>query len=264
MTENHAFAIPVYGQPPHLAACIESILHQSRRSAAVVLCTSTPSGYLEEIAEKYQVPLLVHPLRVDIATDWNFALTATDADLVTIAHQDDLYAERYFETMSAALQRHPETSIAFSDFEERTPLGPRRANANVSIKRALCRRAFGRAEALESPQDKRRLLNLGNPVCCPSVVIHRRRLPDFRFSNALHTDLDWEAWARLAKLPGKFVYVREPLVFKLVHAGSETSATISNRLREREDRLMFEQFWPVPVAAAIAALYRLGYLANRV
>ena len=264
MTETHAFAIPVYGQPPHLAACIESILRQSRRSQDVVLCTSTPSGYLEEIAGKYRLPMLVHPKRLDIATDWNFALTATAADLVTIAHQDDLYDDLYVATMHSAILRHPDTSIAFSDFLERTPQGPRRANANLFIKRMLCRRAFGSAEALSSPSKKRRLLHLGNPICCPSVVIHRKRIPDFRFAATLKTDLDWEAWARLALLPGSFVWVRSPLVWKLVHPTSETSVTISSRIREQEDRFMFEQFWPGPVAAAISALYRLGYLANRV
>lgn len=264
MTESHAFSIPVYGQPPQLATCIESILNQSRHSNSVVLSTSTPSEYLEKIAARYRLPLLVNPLRSDIATDWNFALSAAEAGLVTLAHQDDLYDSRYVATLCDAIRRHPETSMAFSAFSEHTPLGPRSATVNLRIKRMLCARAFGRAEALKSPHAKRRLLTLGNPVCCSSVVLNRERLPDFRFSAALKTDLDWEAWARLAQIPGRFVYIRTPLVSKLVHPQSETSATIANRLREKEDRFMFEQFWPKPVAAAISAVYRLGYFANRV
>ena len=71
------------------------------------------------------------------------------------------------------------------------------------------------------------------------------------------------AWLNLARRPGGFVYVREKLVSKGVHAGSETTATIANRAREREDRLMFEALWPKPVAAALSVLYKMGYRANR-
>lgn len=264
MTESHVFAIPVYGQPPHLAECVESILNQSRGSSRIVISTSTPSAFIEGIAQTYQVPLLINPTRADIATDWNFALSGAEADMVTIAHQDDVYDRQYVEAMFDAIARHPSMLMAFSDFREHTKQGPRPTNMNLRIKRLLCLRAFGARETLGSFEEKRRLLTLGNPVCCPSVVLNRKRLPDFRFSTAMKTDLDWEAWTRLAQLPGEFLFVRKPLVSKRVHSQSETSVTIANRLRETEDRYMFEQFWPKPVAATILAFYKLGYLANRV
>ncbi len=264
MTDSHLFAIPVYGQPPHLTECVESILNQSRRSSRIVISTSTPSAFVEEIAQTYRIPLLVNPVRADIATDWNFALATAEADMVTIAHQDDVYDRRYVDTMFDAIARHPGVLMAFSDYCEHTTQGPRSINMNLRIKRLLCSRAFGARETLDSYKAKRRLLTLGNPICCPSVVINRGKIPDFRFSAAMKTDLDWEAWARMAKLSGEFLYVRNILVSKRVHAESETSVTIANRVRETEDRLMFEQFWPKPVASAILAFYKLGYLANRI
>lgn len=260
---NHAFAIPVYGQPPQLAACIESILNQSDRSSRIVISTSTPSGFIEEIAANFKIPFLINPRRADIATDWNFALTSCDAEFVTLAHQDDLYDGLYVQTMGDAVLRHPDALMAFSDFREHSPHGPRPININVRIKRLLCTRAFGRHDTLETLHEKLRLLTLGNPICCPSVVINRRRLPDFRFDETMKTNLDWEAWSRMAQLRGKFVYVKQALVSKRVHPQSETSVTIANKIRENEDRYMFEQFWPKPVAAAILAFYKLGYLANR-
>jgi glycosyltransferase involved in cell wall biosynthesis len=264
MGTTHTFAIPAFGRPQHLSACIESILHQSRRSDRVVLSTSTPSQFLRDVAEKYDVEMLVNPCRTNIATDWNFALAACQSDLVTIAHQDDIYDKNYVETMCDAVRRHPDALIAFSDFAEHTPSGPRATNLNVRIKRALCARAFGRKEAIGAISAKCRLLTLGNPVCCPSVVINRKRLPKFNFSEGLKTNLDWEAWARMAQMPGDFVYIRKALISKGVHPQSETSVTIANRSRELEDRRMFEQFWPAPVAALILSVYKLGYLANRV
>jgi hypothetical protein len=108
-----------------------------------------------------------------------------------------------------------------------------------------------------------RLLSLGNPICCPSVMFNRRSVDDFRFPGGFETNLDWMAWLDLARRPGGFVYVRECLVSKGVHADSETTATIANRAREREDRAIFDTLWPRPVAAVLATLYKFGYRANR-
>ena len=261
---NHAFSIPAYGQSPHLRACIDSILKQSKGGSAVILTTSTPSIFLDQIASAYRIPLVVNDVRAGIASDWNFALTASDAHFVTVAHQDDFYAPDFTKLMFEALNRHPDTLIAFSNNSEHTPEGPRQVNINLRIKRALSARAFGSSETLSCLWEKRRLLQLGNPICCPSVIINRSLVPDFRFIESMKSNLDWEAWWRLAQLPGKFVYLKTPLVSKGVHSASETSALIANQLREQEDRQMFDYFWPRPVAAAIAMVYKLGYRANRV
>ena len=261
---NHAFVIPAYGESPHLSSCIDSILSQSAATSEVLLTTSTPSVFLNKIADKYRIPLLVNPVRDGIASDWNFALTAPNAQYVTLAHQDDYYDPRYTTFMLAAIDRHPGMLIAFSNNSEHTPWGPRKVNVNLQIKRLLSIRAFGSKEALVQPEDKRRLISLGNPICCPSVIINRGLVPDFRFADGMKSNLDWEAWSRLALMPGAFVYLKAPLVSKGVHSESETSALIANQLREQEDRQMFDRFWPTPVAAAIAMVYKLGYLANRV
>jgi hypothetical protein len=95
-------------------------------------------------------------------------------------------------------------------------------------------------------------------------MFDRSALPDFHFPGGFRTNLDWMAWLQLARRPGVFVYVREKLLSKGIHAESATTATIANRARQREDRALFDEFWPRPVAAALAAIYRFGYRANRV
>ena len=94
-------------------------------------------------------------------------------------------------------------------------------------------------------------------------MLNRRTLPDFRFPDGFQTNLDWMAWLELARGPGSFVYVGERLVSKGVHAESETTATIANHAREREDRILFDALWPKQIAATLAAIYKLGYRANR-
>ena len=261
---DHTFVIPVYGAAPNLPALLATLRAQRPAPSEIVLTTSTPSTELTEFARRQDVPLRVNPQRVDIATDWNFALASARTPFATLAHQDDLFAPDYAAHLAVRLRRHERGIIAFCDYTEHTRRGARPLNLNLRIKRALSRRAFAAREYIEEPRDKLRLLSLGNPICCPSVMFNRAALGEFRFAQGLQTNLDWMAWLELARRRGGFVYVREPLVSKGVHPASATTLTIANRAREREDRLVFETLWPRPVAAGLTAVYRLGYLANRV
>ena len=260
---DHSFAIPVFQTAPSLAALIESLRAQEGVQSEILLSSSTPSTELEQIANVYAIPLHINPKRVDISADWNFALAAATTKFVTLAHQDDLFENSYVSRLRAALCENPEAVIAFCDYSEHSPQGPRERNLNLRIKRALCRRAFGTLDCISATRDKVRLLSLGNPICCPSVMFDRSKIPDFRFPRGFRTNLDWMAWLGLARSPGGFVYVRDRLVSKGVHADSATTAMISNRTREREDRALFDAIWPRPIATALAAAYRLGYRANR-
>jgi glycosyltransferase involved in cell wall biosynthesis len=260
---DHSFVIPVYGAAPHLTALIESLQAQTGLGSEILLSTSTPSLELTANARRFGLRLHINPQRIDIAADWNFALGKAETQFVTLAHQDDIFAPGYVVQMGSALQRHPGALLAFCDYSEHTPLGARPVNINLKIKGVLRRRAFGARECITEARDKMRLLSLGNPICCPSVMLNRRALGDFQFPPGFKTNLDWMAWLELARRPGGFVFVRECLVSKGVHADSETTATIANRAREREDRAVFDTLWPRPVAAILATLYKLGYRANR-
>jgi hypothetical protein len=260
---HHTFVIPVYLAAPTLGSLIESLRAQIGAPSEILLTTSTPSEDLEAFAKSHALPLHVNPQRQDIASDWNFALAAAATELVTLAHQDDFFEPLYVSRLSFALRAHHGAVLAFCDYSEHSPKGARPTNINLWIKRALCRRAFGTRECIAESRDKVRLLSLGNPICCPSVMFDRSALPDFRFPSGFRTNLDWMAWLELARRPGGFVYVRDKLVSKGVHAESATTATIANRERQREDRALFDAQWPRPVAAALAAIYRFGYRANR-
>ena len=259
---DHSFVIPVYLSAPGLGSLIESLRAQVGARSEILLSSSTPSTELAEFATRYALPLHINSQRMGISADWNFALAAATTKFVTLAHQDDLFENSYVSRLRTALCANSGAVMAFCDYSEHSSQGPRALNLNLRIKRALCRRAFGDREYISATRDKERLLSLGNPICCPSVMFDRSKIPDFRFPAGLHTNLDWMAWLDLARNPGGFVYVRERLVSKGVHADSATTATIANRAREREDRTLFDALWPRPIAAVLAAAYKLGYRAN--
>jgi glycosyltransferase involved in cell wall biosynthesis len=260
---EHTFAIPVYGAAPNLPALIESLRAQVDVGSEIVLASSTPSAGLDSLAAHYALPLYINSNRIDIATDWNFALSVAGTRFVTLAHQDDWFAPTYAAQVLAALKRHPQALFAFCDYSEHTSRGPRPANVNLYVKRFLRWRAFRAREFINQPADMKRLLSLGNPICCPSVMFNRSTLGDFKFPNGFQTNLDWMAWLELAGRPGGIAHVSGPLVSKGVHLESETTVTIASRARKREDRAIFDAIWPAPMAAVLAKLYTLGYRANR-
>src|SRR5205085_2667951 len=71
----HTFVVPAYGQPAWLERCVESLQAQTTVRPRIVITTSTPSAWLQEIASRRGVPLEVNPVSAGIASDWNFALT---------------------------------------------------------------------------------------------------------------------------------------------------------------------------------------------
>ena len=53
---NHTFAVCAYKDSPYLEECIRSLTEQ-KVPTNIVLCTSTPSPYIQEIADKYDIPV---------------------------------------------------------------------------------------------------------------------------------------------------------------------------------------------------------------
>lgn len=260
---KHAFVIPAYGDSPFLEECLRSLQGQRDARSAIAIATSTPTPRLEDTARRHRVPLLVNPVRAGIAGDWNFALQATDADLVTLAHHDDLYDPAYAGAIGKMFEREPDALLAFTDLKANVNTGRPGWNLNVVVKKLLCELAFRGEDVIASRRRKRALLRFGNPICCPSVTLNRRVARDFRFGHDLSSNLDWEAWANLADRQGAFLYVRRPLVAQRIHAATTTLATIESGVRRREDRIMFERFWGRTLGRAIGAVYALSYPANR-
>ena len=91
---SHTFAVCAYGESPYLEKSIRSVVHQSVRSR-VIVCTSTPCAYIENLAKKYQLPYYVRDGKSSLQADWNFAYNQAGTEYVTITHQDDIYQKDY-------------------------------------------------------------------------------------------------------------------------------------------------------------------------
>jgi len=256
---SHAFAVLAYRNSPFLEACVQSVTKQKRPSDQIVITTSTPSDYIEAIAARYKIPILVNPVRRSIAVDWSFAYNSVDTEWVTLAHQDDSYREDYLATLSELLNSNPDAILAQSSFYEHDGDGRPHRHLNWYVKLALRELSFLGSNVIRGRSAKRRMLLLGNPVGCPTVMYNRRLIGPYRFDDSLRSNLDWQAWLDFADRKGAFVYSRLELVRRNVHSEMATAGLVKDFARMQEDRRIFEQLWGAAAARAIMGIYRLSY-----
>ena len=264
MTHKHTFAIVAYKESSHLQECIDSLLNQTIKSE-IIICTSTPSAFLDEIAKKNNLELFVNPKRINVVEDWNFALEKADTDFVTLAHQDDIYHENYAKEVVSAAEKNNDALIIFSDYDEivhsKNKIYRRKNSLNFFIKRSMLRFYFCCKKKIT--ENKKRLLSFGNPISCPTVAFNKSRIGDFKFDDKFSINMDWKAWLDLAQKEGSFVWVKKILVTHRIHESSETTNGLAENRRQQEDIKIFKELWPKPIASLLSKIYSLSYKNNK-
>lgn len=272
--KKHTFVICAYKESPYLEACIRSLKKQTVASA-ICLATSTPSDYLKNICEKYDMAYYIRDGRSNIADDWNFALSVADTEYVTIAHQDDIYEAAYTEEiLKIADQKDTEarkTLLLFSDYRELIDDRKYSDRKNLKIKRILLG-PLKNGKKQGRRWRKRAVLRFGNAICCPAVTYHKTVICEYLrqekrvdlFLKHFRSNLDWQTWEWLSEKEGEFVYIPECLMAHRIHEDSETSATIRDHERGQEDFEVFCKFWPKWIARILAGAYGTSEKGNEI
>lgn len=254
---KHVFAVSAYKDSPYLSACIKSLKAQSVPSK-IIICTSTPSEYISSIGKKYGIEVLIRKGKPDIAEDWNFAYRSADADLVTIAHQDDMYTKEYAKTVLHTKKKYPDMSLFIS--ASMTVKNKRlKAAGEVELVKRILRLPLTIPELNHLSFIKKLSILFGNPIICPSCTYDKRMCGEEIFRSGYHFVLDWEFLIRLAKKEGRWICIEKPLILYRVHEGAATKRCILNHDREREESEMFDCLLPKPLSKLIKLLYRRSY-----
>ena len=260
---NHTFVICAYRESPYLEECILSLKSQTVKTKCMIV-TSTDNSYIKGLAVKYGLPYFVNKESgKGIAADWNFALRKTTTELVTIAHQDDVYFPEFCEYVLKYANRAKQPLILFTDYSEKRNDKMVSQNSLLQIKRIMLL-------PLKLPGlwgnrfVRRRILSLGSPICCPSVTYVVENLPRTIFQAGYRSDLDWQAWECVSNLKGEFIYIPKNLMAHRIHAGSATSEIIADNDRSKEDYEMFCKFWPKWIAGIIGKVYKMCEKSNEI
>lgn len=262
MDSNHTFVICAYKESPYLEECVQSLMAQTLKSQ-IILITSTPNRLIEQIVEKYNLRYFVNQGESGIVQDWNFGYSKAETDFVTIAHQDDIYEPEYTKKILEYIKKSKQPLIAFCDYGE-IRNGIKTLNTKMLRIKRLMLSPLRFVPFQKMKWIRRRILSFGDPICCPSVAFARNNLPEPVFSVKFRAAEDWQAWEKLSRLKGEFVYIYQPLVFHRIHEGSETSIIIGDNVRTKEDYEMFCMFWPKPIAKLLVRFYASSQKSNDV
>ncbi len=250
---KHSFVICAYKESVYLEECVKSLINQSVKTN-ILAVTSTPNAHIENICHRYGIELRVNPGKGGLAEDWNFGYSQADSELVTLAHQDDIYERNYAKAILNAYCEDEKPQIIFTDYYEYRNGKKVHDNKNLKIKRILLTPL--KVKALSGCKFvRRRVLSLGNPICCPAVTYVKANLPEVVFQPGMTSNSDWQAWEMMSKRDGRFVYVPKPLMGHRIHEESTTSAIIGDNKRQQEDLEVLKLFWPEPVAKLIEKFY---------
>lgn len=254
---THTFAICAYKDSPYLESCIRSLKKQTVPSD-VILCTSTPSSYIRELAAAYGIPVYVRDGESDIQADWNFAYQMADSKLVTIAHQDDMYHKRYAETVRECWGDYPDTTVMTTDAVI-VKHGQLQKPDKVELVKKILRLPLRIPAMNHLTWVKRSALRFGNPIMCPSCTYNKEVLGEPLFQSDYKFALDWDTMAQLAKRPGRWICMEQPLLYYRIHEEATTKGCIKDHRREREEAEMYRKFWPEWMVQLLMKGYRNAY-----
>lgn len=254
---THSFVITAYGDSPYLESCIKSLVNQSAASP-IKICTSTPSEYIDCLAAKYDIPVVIRDGKPQIAADWNFAYENASTQLVTIAHQDDVYHHDYVKTLLEKKEQYPDMSI-FMCSSVSIKGGKLVEWGGIEIVKKMLRIPLRFAGKADSTAVKKAAIRLGNPIICPSCTYDKELCGDALFDERYSFVLDWDALYRLAEKKGRWVCVEKPLIMYRVHTDSATGESLKDDTRSKEESEMFDRMLPGSVSNIVKRLYKKSY-----
>lgn len=256
---DHTWLICAYKESPYLEECIQSIKAQTVKSK-IQITTSTPCSHITNLAEKYSLELFINPGQPGIGRDWNFALSTGKTELLTIAHQDDVYEEDYTEDLLNRINQQKQPIMYFTNYGEIRDGNRIEKNKLLNIKRLLLLpiRMFPNLRL-----SRRTSLAFGNPICCPSITYRKTLLQENPFEDRFKSNLDWELTEKLSRIKGSFVYNQNIRMYHRIHHDSATTETIEENLRTQEDYEMMRKFWPDWVAKRLSKVYASSERSNQ-
>ena len=228
---DHTFAVCAYKESPYLESCIKSLVNQKVKSN-IIVCTSTPCEFIENMAKKYDIPYYVREGKSDICDDWNFSVACTKTNYVTVAHQDDVYNEHYVEEL---LKHIPDEKMSIF----------------IAMR---CKKLAA------SKWWRRRILSLGNSICCPGVTYNKSVVGLPIFTSKMKFCIDWDTFLKCAEIKNShFAYCDTPIIYYRIHDGATSKEFIVDHRRIKEDTDMFNKFWPSFLTKIIMVFYKKAY-----
>ncbi len=233
---NHTFVILAYNMSDDLEECIKSVINQSVKSN-IIIATSTPNDYIIDLASEYSLGVMVNKAKSNKGRDYNFAIKSFDTELVTIAHQDDLYDRNYTKEIKKCYKKNKDATIIFTDnYEIHGDKKIKKSKKLFWIRYYLFPLRFSLFQ--NKKFFKLRSLRRDKYICTSSITFVKKNIDVDIFPTNLKYDNDWQGLIDLAKKNTKFVYLKEKLVGYRVEEKEE------NKAKDKEDEKILRCMYP--------------------
>ena len=263
MKKIHTFVVLAYKESKDLERCIKSVLNQKYKSE-VLIATSTPNNYITKLAKKYKLDVVVNKdAKHRIGDDFDFAIKSGKTDLVTIAHQDDVYDYDFSYEVVEKYKKNQDSIILFTDYYEIKKGEKEYKNKNLRIKRVLLTPLKLNFNS-NKKWAKRFVIKFGNAICCPSVTFNKNKIEFPVFDCDMKCNIDWNAWEKLSLKKGSFSFINKYLMGHKISEETTTTEIINSGIRTKEDYEIYIRFWPKWFAKKITKLYKNSEKNNNV
>lgn len=253
--KDHTFVICAYKENKYLGQTIETLKNQTKKSK-IVLSTSTPNNYLNEMCKKYNLECFINPNPHLAGDDWNYAYSVADTPLVTLAHQDDIYESTFLEETLNYInsRKKDDVLLVFTDYYEYKLGKKETSNLLLKIKRIMNSplkiKIFRGSRFV-----RRRMLSIGDAICCPSITYVCKNVGKNFFDTTYINSCDYKTLVDLADRKGAFIYIPKKLLGHRIYAESATTLNLNENIRQQEDFEILCHYWPPFIAKVINKIY---------
>ena len=232
----HTFVILAYHESDDLEECIKSVINQSVKSN-VVIATSTPNDYIIDLASEYSLGVMVNKAKSNKGRDYNFAINSYDTELITIAHQDDLYDRNYTKEIIECYKKNKDATIIFTDNYEIEKEKKIKKSKSLFWKRYFLL-PLKYSLFQKNKFYKLRALRREKFICTSSITFIKKNIHEDIFPTNLKYDNDWQGLIDLARKETKFVYLKKELV------GYRIDDIKVNKKKTLEDEKILKSLYP--------------------
>lgn len=210
MKDIHTFVILAYNESDDLEDCIKSVLNQSVKSNCII-ATSTSNNYILDLASNYGLGIMINDSLSNKGSDYNYAINTFDTELITIAHQDDIYDRNYAREVLECYKNNKDATIIFTNYYEINN------DKKIMHSKELFKKRFF-IKLLQYPifQNKKffklNSLRFINSICTSSVTFVKKNINGDIFPTNIKYYNDWDGFLELSKKKSKFVYLNKKLV----------------------------------------------------
>lgn len=244
--------IPTHNDGNVLRDAVASALKQRYARLEILIVDNASADNTQELvrdamAVDNRVQYFRHPENIGMAGNFNACLDLAQGELVLILCADDMLEADAVAVMAAALQAHPDASLA--------------AGARLFVDPQLHllgrSRVRVRAQTVGGGPLARTCFARGNVIGEPSAVMFRRRFVQAPFDPAYSQLLDLAMWLHLLQR-GTAVLLPDYLCRIRRHSGQTTQANLRSGRIVEDKRRLFRQFLPT-LSPPLSALEKLAW-----